>query len=336
MSSSNAEQKAKIAETNSHFEEGIRILLAESAVLAETAKSLDPIAFEKAVNLILNSKSHVVVIGIGKSGHVGKKISATFASTGTPAFFVHPAEALHGDLGMMTSDNVIVALSNSGTSEELLNLLPYIHQHDIPLIVITSVSDSKLANAADVVLTYPLDHEACPLNLAPTASTAAQMALGDALMGALMKARGFTNDDFAVRHPLGALGRRLLMKVSELMLTKDKSPIISEDALFNDAIDQMTGMGAVVLVNGDGKLAGIFTNEDMRRMIREGKTMDPSTPMSAIMTKNPRHIRADILASKAIENFEVPKRVSVLPVIDKDKTVVGMLHLHHLIQAGMA
>lgn len=321
--------------TSNHAEEGIRILRAESEILSRTAEELDHAAFDSAVQLILETPSHVVLTGIGKSGHVGRKIAATLASTGTPAFFLHPAEALHGDLGMLTGQNTLIALSNSGNSEELLNLLPYIKRHDVTLIVITSAPESKLAKAADALLFYPLNGEACPLNLAPTASTAAQMALGDALSGALITARGFTSEDFAIRHPLGTLGRRLLMHVSDLMLPREESPILHETATLNDAIDRMMGMGAVALENDAHKLTGIFTNEDLRKLFKKS-TIDHTQTMVNIMTKGPRHIKADLLGSKAVEVFEVPKRVSVLPVVDQEMKVVGMLHLHHLIQAGIA
>ncbi len=314
--------------------EGRRVLEMESRVLALAAEQLQAEPFAAAVELMLACESHVVVTGIGKSGHVGEKLAATFASTGTPSFFLHPAEALHGDLGMLTHTNVLLALSNSGSSEELLNLLPYVRHHQIDLIVITSKADSRLAQAAAAVLLYPLEKEACPLNLAPTASTAVQMAMGDALAVAMMTARGFTEEDFALRHPLGTLGRRLIMRVADLMLPRATSPILHENATLAEAIERMVGLGAVALEDDKERLTGIFTNEDLRRLFKAG-SFDQSAPMHKVMTKKPRAIFEEILGSKAAEVFEYPKSVSVLPVVDKEHKLVGMLHLHHLIQAGV-
>lgn len=318
-----------------HALEGRRVLEVESRVLADAAEHLNTEQFGAAVEIILGCTSHVVVTGIGKSGHVGRKIAATLASTGTPAFFLHPAEALHGDLGMLTRSNVLLALSNSGGSEELWNLLPYLKRHSIDLIVVTSRPDSRLAQAAQAVLAYPLEKEACPLNLAPTASTVVQMALGDALAVALMTAKGFSEEDFALRHPLGTLGRRLIMRVCDIMLPRSESPILHESVTLGTAIERMVGLGAVALENDSQQLTGIFTNEDLRRLFKAG-SFDQTAPITSVMTKKPRTIFEEVLGSKAAEVFEFPKSVSVLPVINKDDKLVGMLHLHHLIQAGVA
>lgn len=318
----------------SHAGHGRRVLAYESRVLAQAAEQLDEVAFSQAVELLLHCAHHVVVTGIGKSGQIARKIAATFASTGTPAFFLHPAEALHGDLGMLTRQNVVLALSNSGNSEELLSLLPYIRRFEIPLILITSRPDSKMAASAKVVLLYPLEKEACPMNLAPTASTVAQLAMGDALAVALMNARGFTEEDFALRHPLGTLGRRLIMRVGDLMLPRGECPIIPLTAPLSVAIDRMVGLGAVSVENEEQQLCGIFTNEDLRRLFKSGN-VDQTAPIHLLMTKTPRFVQEEILGSKAAEVFEYPKRVSVLPVVNRDNRLVGMLHLHHLIQAGL-
>ncbi len=313
--------------------EGLRVIEQEAATLAALGNHLDCSAFDRAVETMLDARAHVIVTGMGKSGHIGAKIAATLASTGTPAFFLHPAEAVHGDLGMLTGQNVVLALSHSGTTEEVLNLIPYIQLHAIPLVVITGNATSQLASRAKAVLAYKLDQEACPLNLAPTASTIAQMALGDALAGALMRARGFTDEDFAIRHPLGALGRRLLIHVRDLMAVGDENPVMPETALLKDAISRMMRLGAVSLVDEEGKLAGIFCDGDLRRLLSRGP-VDPAWMMKDIMIRNPKRIHPDVLGTKAVDLMETHK-ITVLPVVDEDDMLVGMIHLHSLIQAGI-
>jgi arabinose-5-phosphate isomerase len=271
---------------------------------------------------------------MGKSGHIGAKTAATFASTGTPAFFVHPAEAVHGDLGMMTGTSAVLALSHSGATDEVLNLLPYIRHSHIPLIVVTGNPTGPLAAKADVVLSYCLDQEACPLNLAPTASTITQMAICDALAGAVMEMRGFTHEDFALRHPLGTLGRRLLMHVGDLMATGDDNPVMPETATLKEAISRMMSMGAVSFVGSDGRLTGIFCDGDLRRLFQRGGA-DPDALMRDIMVHNPKRITADLPGTKAVDMMQQYK-ISVLPVVDDDLRPVGMVDLKTLNRAGLA
>lgn len=315
-------------------EEGLRVLELEASALARLAKDFDAEAFDRAAALMLDAPAHVVVTGIGKSGHIGAKIAATLASTGTPSFFLHPAEAVHGDLGMLTRDNVVLALSHSGTTEEVLNLLAYIQFHRIPLIVITGAANSPLAEKATVVLRYDLDKEACPLNLAPTASTIMQMALGDALAGALMRLRGFTDEDFAMRHPLGTLGRRLLMRVADMMVTGEENPVMPHTARLREAISRMMRLGAVSFVDDEGKLAGIFCDGDLRRLFQRGGA-DPDAPMTGIMIRNPKRIGEDALCTKAVDVMTEYK-ISVLPVVDHEMRPVGMIDLKMLTRAGIA
>jgi arabinose-5-phosphate isomerase len=316
--------------------EGLRVLREEAGVLARVADALDTAAFDAAVALLLAARAHVIVSGIGKSGHIGAKIAATLASTGTPAFFLHPAEAVHGDLGMLTRDNVLLAISHSGTTEEVLNLLPYAVHHGIPVVAITGNPLSPLAEKASVVLHLGIEKEACPLNLAPMSSTVAQLAVGDALAAALMRARGFQAEDFALRHPLGTLGKRLLIRVRDLMTSGADNPVIHQDQPLRAAISAMTGkrLGAVSMVDDDGVLAGIFCDGDLRRLFeREG--LNPDRPMADVMIRNPRRIGPDVPGVKAVDLMETAK-ITVLPVVDEDDRPVGMIHLHQLIQSGIA
>ena len=312
------------------------VLRAESETLATLAVTLDGEAFSRAVELLLNAPAHVVVTGIGKSGHIAAKVAATLASTGTPAFFLHAAEAVHGDLGMVTKHNVVLAFSQSGGTE-ILNLLPYIKRLEVPLIAITGNTKSELAERADVVLNSSVDAEACPLNLAPTSSTTAQLALGDALAVALMRRRGFTPDDFAMRHPLGALGRRLLMRVSDLMATGENIPRVTAETPLKDAIRVMSGkrLGSVCIVDANDALTGIFCDGDLGRLFdRTAGQIDVMQPISELMIKNPKNIQAEALGVKAVDLMETHK-ITVLPVIDSNIKLVGLIHLHVLIRAGI-
>jgi len=315
-------------------EAGMRVLRLEAEALARLAQTIDSAAFDAACRMIAEADSHVVVTGMGKSGHIGAKVAATFASTGTPAFFLHPAEAVHGDLGMLTGRNVVLALSHSGTTDEVLNLLPYVGRYEIPLIAITARPDSPLARKADVVLAYDFDQEACPLNLAPTASTIAQMAVCDAIAGALMEMRGFTSEDFAIRHPLGALGRRLLMLVRDLMYAGEDNPTLPESATLSEAIHAMMRLGAVSFVDANGKLAGIFCDGDLRRLFQRGGA-DPNAPMQPIMIRNPKRVGPDVPGTKAVDLMQEHK-ISVLPVVDDEGRPVGMVDLKTLNRAGLA
>jgi arabinose-5-phosphate isomerase len=289
--------------------------------------------FAQACELILSCRGRVVVSGIGKSGHIGSKIAATLASTGTPSFFLHPAEASHGDLGMVTGEDVLLALSNSGTTEELLRIVPLVKRLGARLIAVTGQPASPLARLADVHLDASVEREACALNLAPTASTTACLALGDALAVALLEARGFSEQDFARSHPGGALGRRLLTRVSDLMRQGSALPRVSIDASLGDAILEMTRkrMGMTAIEDHDGALAGIFTDGDLRRVLEQVGSIR-GLSIRAVMTGGPVTINASALAAEAVRLME-ERRISVLLVSDDRARLTGALHLHDLLQA---
>jgi arabinose-5-phosphate isomerase len=317
-----------------------RALALARQVMATEASAITALAgrlgapFIAAVELILNCRGRVVVSGIGKSGHVGRKLAATLASTGTPAFFVHPAEASHGDLGMITPDDIVVMLSNSGETDELVSLTPHLKREGARLISITGSEQSSLAQAADVHLDAAVDTEACPLGLAPTASTTAALALGDALALTLLDARGFSAEDFARSHPGGALGRRLLTRVSDVMRTGAALPLSAIDATLGDAIVEMSrkGMGMTVVVDAAGRVAGIFTDGDLRRCLDRVRDVG-AVPVTEVMTRAPRMIRPEQLAVDCVEIMETAPKVSQLLVVDADGVLVGALHLHDLFRA---
>ncbi|RQR61264.1 KpsF/GutQ family sugar-phosphate isomerase [Burkholderia sp. Bp9002] len=286
--------------------------------------------FAQAVALLLGCGGRVVVSGIGKSGHIARKIAATLASTGTPAFFVHPAEASHGDLGMVTADDVFIGISYSGESEELVAILPLVKRIGAKLIAITGRAESSLGTLADVNLNAAVSKEACPLNLAPTASTTAALALGDALAVAVLDARGFGSEDFARSHPGGALGRRLLTYVRDVMRTGDEVPLVGLDATLSDALFQITAkrMGMTAVVGADGKVAGIFTDGDLRRVLeRDGDFR--KLPIADVMTRQPRTIGPDHLAVEAVELME-RHRINQMLVVDADGALIGALNMHDL------
>jgi arabinose-5-phosphate isomerase len=286
--------------------------------------------FSGAVELLLGCRGRVVVSGIGKSGHVARKFAATLASTGTPAFFVHPAEASHGDLGMVTADDIFVALSNSGETDELVAILPLVKRLGAKLIAITGRPESSLAQLADIHLNARVEKEACPLNLAPTASTTAAMALGDALAVAVLDARGFGPDDFARSHPGGALGRRLLTYVRDVMRVGDEVPVVPLDATLSDALFQITDkrMGMTAVVNANRHVEGIFTDGDLRRVLqRDGDFR--ALPLTDVMTRNPRTIGPDHLAVEAVELME-RHRINQMLVVDEKATLIGALNMHDL------
>jgi len=291
--------------------------------------------FVRACEVILQSNGRVIVLGMGKSGHIGNKIAATLASTGTPAFFVHPAEASHGDMGMITRQDVILALSNSGSTAEIVTLLPLIKRMGIPLISMTGNPDSPLAQAAEVNLDARVAQEACPLNLAPTSSTTATLVLGDALAIALLEARGFTADDFAFSHPGGALGRRLLLKVEHVMHTGPALPQVARGTLLRDALMEMTrkGLGMTAILEADGRLAGIFTDGDLRRTL--DRTIDVhSTRIEDVMTSHGKTARADMLAAEALKIME-DNKINSLIVVDDQDCPVGAFNLGDLLRAGV-
>ncbi|MBF7042041.1 KpsF/GutQ family sugar-phosphate isomerase [Campylobacter volucris] len=282
--------------------------------------------FNKSISLILSIKGRCVVSGIGKSGHIGAKIAATLASTGTPSFFMHPGEALHGDLGMLTSEDVLLAISNSGESEELLKLIPVVKRRNIPLIVMSGKKNSTLAKQADVFLDISVEKEACPLQLAPMSSTTATLVMGDALAAALMKARNFKPDDFALFHPGGSLGKKLLTKVEDLMV-KDNLPIVSLNTNFSDLIDVMTsGKLGLCIVLENEKLVGIITDGDLRRALKSNDKPRFDFKASEIMSANPKVIDAKAMATQA-EELMLKHKIKEIVVSENDK-IVGIIQLY--------
>jgi arabinose-5-phosphate isomerase len=311
-----------------------QVLDIEADALRALSTRLDA-GFADAVQLILACSGRVVVSGMGKSGHVGGKIAATLASTGTPAFFMHPGEASHGDLGMITPNDVVLALSNSGESNEIVSIVPLIKRRGAKLIAMTGNPNSTMAREADVHLNAAVDKEACPLNLAPTASTTAALALGDALAVALLDARGFSADDFARTHPGGSLGRRLLVHVRDVMHTGDALPKIDRDASLKVALLEMTrkGLGMTAVVDSAGKVVGVFTDGDLRRALEQALDLQQAR-VSDLMTKHPKTIRAEELAVAAVEKMDTLK-INGLLVVDDDHTLLGALNMHDLLKAGV-
>lgn len=309
-----------------------RVLHIEAAAVAALAGRLGS-EFEQAVELILQRHGRVIVTGIGKSGHIARKLAATLASTGTPAYFVHAAEAAHGDLGMITPEDVVIALSNSGTSAEILTIVPLVKRQGARLISMTGNPASPLALEADVHLDAAVAEEACPLNLAPTASTTAALALGDALAVALLDARGFGAEDFARSHPGGALGRRLLTHVRDVMRHAASVPAIGPDAVLSEALLAMTrgGMGMTAVIDEAGRPCGIFTDGDLRRALERGCDVRTAR-LSTLMSAGPRSIAPEALAVEAVEIME-NLRISQLLVVDEDGRLVGALNTHDLLLA---
>lgn len=308
-------------------------------VLAIEARAIEGLAIEgefaKACILCMNCAGRIVVTGMGKSGHIAGKIAATLASTGSPAFFVHPGEASHGDLGMITGKDLVLAVANSGETAEIIAILPMIKRLAVPLITLTGAQHSTLAKAADVNLHVGVDEEACPLNLAPTASTTAALAMGDALAISLLDARGFTEEDFARSHPGGILGRRLLLHIEDLMHTGEGVPRVGPDTLLSDALVEMTrkGFGMTAVVNADDHVVGIFTDGDLRRALDKEVNVH-TTPVKDIMTVGSKTIRKDKLAAEAVRMLEEYK-ISALLVVDEQERLIGALNLHDLLRAGV-
>jgi len=316
-----------------------RVLELARSTLDIEARAIDGLkarqgdAFVAAVQAMLACRGRVVVMGMGKSGHVGRKVAATLASTGTPAFFVHPAEASHGDLGMVTKDDVVLAISNSGESDEIGAIVPAIKRLGVTLVAMTGGAESSLARHADIALSSAVDQEACPLNLAPTASTTAQMALGDALAVALLDARGFREDDFARSHPGGSLGRKLLMHVADLMHSGDAVPRVASDTRVPEMLREMTkkGFGFTAVTHSDGSVAGIFTDGDLRRLIETGADLR-GLAASEVMHPGPKLIRGDALAVEAAGLME-RHRVTGLIVVDAQGHLAGVLNSNDLMRA---
>ena len=292
--------------------------------------------FAAACRHILGTNGRVVVTGMGKSGHIAGKIAATLASTGTPAFFVHPGEASHGDMGMITASDCVIALSNSGNTHELLTLLPLIKRLGIPLISMTGSDTSELAQAADVHLLASVETEACPLNLAPTSSTTAALVMGDALAIAILEARGFTAEEFAFSHPGGALGKRLLLRVADVMVSGSDIPTVTPTAALADAIAEMTqkGLGMTTIASDDRQLLGIFTDGDLRRAVKNGTDLR-ATSLTEAMTADARTIHQQLLAAEAMALME-RHQISALVVVDDQNTIIGIVTLLALLKAGLS
>ncbi len=313
----------------------LAVIQVEASAIEELSLQIND-DFITACELMMQSKGRIVVTGMGKSGHIAGKIAATLASTGTPAFFVHPGEASHGDLGMITPDDVVLALSNSGETAEILTILPIIKRLDVPLIAMTGHPSSTLAKFATVHLNVAVKEEACPLGLAPTSSTTAALVMGDALAVSLLETKGFTRDDFAFSHPGGSLGKGLLLQVADLMHTDDKIPQITESALIIEALTEMTAkkMGMTAIVNGDNQVLGMFTDGDVRRML--GKHLNlKTTAITEVMTKDCIVINANILAAEAMQIME-KKEINALLVVNENKHLIGALTMHDLIHSGIA
>lgn len=310
-------------------------------VLAIEARAIEAMGprigddFAAACRLCLATVGRVIVTGMGKSGHIGGKIAATLASTGTPAFFVHPGEAGHGDLGMITPKDSVIAISHSGETAEIITILPLLKRLDLPLITMTGQPESTLGSASTVVLDTSVQEEACPLNLAPTASTATALAMGDALSVALLESRGFTAEDFARSHPGGALGRRLLLKVEDLMHTGDDVPRVEPTASLADGLTEMSrkGLGMTAIVTPDDKLAGVFTDGDLRRTLDQPIDIHAMT-MADVMTRQCKTARAEQLAAEAVRMLET-QQITALLVVDGHNRLIGALNVHDLLRAGV-
>ena len=321
--------------TETSFQKQGKIVIAlEAEAIAALSDRINA-EFGRSCEIMLACTGRVVVVGMGKSGHIGGKIAATLASTGTPAFFVHPGEASHGDLGMITPDDVVLAISNSGTTAEILTILPLIKRMGVKLVSMTGNMSSELAQQSDVALDISVTKEACPLNLAPTASTTATLAMGDALAVAMLKSRNFTEEDFARSHPGGQLGRRLLLYVKDIMHSDDQLPVVSEDASLRDALLEMSGkaLGMTAIVDEKNHLLGIYTDGDLRRTLEKGVDVY-SIGIKDVMTSNPVTTNPDKLAAEIVQLMRT-KKINGLFAIDNDGYVVGALNMQDLLRAGI-
>lgn len=316
------------------LESAKRALNYEIEALKLASQNLDD-SFTKAVDLIIKASGRLIVCGMGKSGLIGGKIAATLSSTGTPSFFLHPSEALHGDLGMVKEDDIVLLLSNSGETEEIVRLVPFLRRIGTKVIALVGNLESTLARNSDIVINSYVEREACPLNLAPTSSTTVSLALGDALACALIEARCFKEKDFARFHPSGSLGRKFI-SVKDLMHIGDSLPLVSPEAVLREAVVSMShgGFGALVIVDEDSKLLGVFTDGDLRRYFEKSKNVDLDIPLSSVMTANPKRITPERLAMEALKTME-DKSITSLPVVNAENVVVGFLHLHDILKARL-
>ncbi|QBF82453.1 KpsF/GutQ family sugar-phosphate isomerase [Shewanella maritima] len=314
---------------------GRNVIDIEKKALENLYQYVDSDAFGQACELILQCKGKVVVMGMGKSGHIGNKISATFASTGTPAFFVHPGEASHGDLGALSKNDVVMAISNSGESSEILTLMPVIQRMGVPVIAVTGKPESNMAKLAKLHLCIKVPEEACPLGLAPTSSTTATLVMGDALAVALLQSRGFTRDDFALSHPGGSLGKKLLLKVDDVMHKDERLPLVKQNITITDALYEITkkGLGMAGVVDDSNKLVGIFTDGDLRRVI-DAQVNLRDTSIAQVMTPNCVTIQAGILAAQALQVMD-DKNINGLIVVDGQHQPIGALNMLDMVKAGV-
>jgi len=310
------------------------VLDIEAKSILRIKENLDEKEFNNAIDAIYNCKGRVIVSGMGKSGHIGKKIAATFSSTGTPSYFLHPAESTHGDSGIITKEDVIIAISNSGESQELLNLLPLLKRFGVTIIAMTGNQNSTLGKASDIFIDISVEQEACPLGKAPTASTTVTLAVGDALAMCLLEKRGFTEEDFLIFHPSGALGKGFTYKVSDLMRTKDL-PVEDEDKLFTDVIETISEhkLGLALIVDAKGLLTGILTDGDIRRNLIKYKDVSNLKVVDA-MTKSPKTVKADSYAASALHLME-KYSITALPIVNEVGEPVGVVHIHDLLKAGV-
>ena len=325
--------------TTNYFADVRELLKVESDAIAQTANRLDPAQVEKVIELLANCSGKVVVLGVGKSGIIAQKIAATMTSSGTAALYLHPSDALHGGLGIVQEDDVVILLSNSGETDEIVAMLPYLKNRKVGIVAIVGSLDSTLARRADAVMDASVDQEACPLNLAPTTSTTVALAIGDALAMTLMKVKGLTTSDFANNHPAGRLGKRLTLRVADLMHSDAENPTISTGSSWVDVVRAISrgGLGAVCVVDDSGQLAGIITDGDLRRTI-EQTDHDALARVTCddFMTRKPTVATTDLLAYDALQLMENrPSQISVLPVVDSDGHCVGLIRLHDIVRSGL-
>ena len=322
-----------------HLADMQHVLRIESDAIAQTATRLDHAQVERVVELVANCKGKVVILGVGKSGIIGQKIAATMTSAGTAALYLHPSDALHGGLGIVHQDDVVIVLSNSGETDEIVAMLPYLKNRGVPIVAIVGNVHSTLARRADAVLDASVDKEACPLNLAPTTSTTVALAIGDALAMTVMKVKGLTPDDFAVNHPAGQLGKRLTLRVGDLMHGENETPMIGVGSSWVDVVRVISkgGLGAVCVVNSLGRLAGIITDGDLRRAIeRTSHESLAQLTSDDFMTQKPIVVTPEMLAFDALRLMEDrPSQISVLPVVDQDGMCVGLIRVHDIVRSGL-
>lgn len=313
---------------------GLAVIGTEAQAVFDLTQRIDE-RFERACELLLACKGRIVVTGMGKSGHIGTKIAATFSSTGSPAFFMHPGEASHGDLGMITRQDTVVAISHSGNTAELLILLPILKRLEVPLITLTGNLDSTLAKSSNVTLDVSIHQEACPLGLAPTTSTTVALVMGDALAIALLQARGFSAEDFALSHPGGSLGKRLLLHIDEISHYGDELPIVHENVNVCDALLEVTEkkLGMTCVVDSKGFLAGIYTDGDIRRTLTRQFDIN-TTPLKEVMTRNPRTVKPGLLAAEALALMQ-KYTITSLVIVDDENRPLGVVHLHNLLRSGV-